>query len=195
MNQETDRWWRLALITALVEYAPGQVLGRTAVVKLPYLLQTLRNVSAGYSFSLYSYGPFDSDVLNDLDYAAFLQAVEVQTVTYPSGYGYNIRPGPKSSYVKQQASVWLREHQADIEWAAREFGSYSATDLGLIATIIYVDRERAASATKIPLEELVRQVRAVKPQFTEAFVTAQVETAQAKGWLMSVLPRANAAPA
>jgi len=41
-----------------------------------YLLQALRKVS-GISLSLYSYGPFDSDVLSDLGTAEDLGAVDL----------------------------------------------------------------------------------------------------------------------
>jgi hypothetical protein len=49
MNTESNR---IALITRLVEKVPG--LGRTALMKYCYFLQTLRRVPLGYSFTLYS---------------------------------------------------------------------------------------------------------------------------------------------
>jgi hypothetical protein len=193
MRPEPSRWQRLGLITALVERAPGQVLGRTAIVKLVYLLQSLRGVEAGYDFSLYSYGPFTSAILNDLDYAAFLKAVEVRTVPNAVGFGYEIRPGPAAGSWKEQAASWLQQYHADIDWVAKTFGSRSATDLELLATLIYADRELAAPGKPVPLAELVRLVRGVKPRFSEGVVTAQAEAAQANGWLRSVAPSANRA--
>src|SRR5262249_12172233 len=61
MTQELAR--RLATIVALVERSSGKSLGRTAVMKLLYFLSALRGVQLGYRFTLYSYGPFDSEVL------------------------------------------------------------------------------------------------------------------------------------
>jgi hypothetical protein len=186
MSRHDERWRRLALITALVERAPGQMLGRTAIVKLVYLLQVFRRVATGYTFSLYSYGPFDSDVLNDLDSAASLKGLQVRTVSYAVGYGYEVRPGPAADYVKRQAASWLVQHSDDIDWVVQKFGGRSASELELLATLIYVDRERAVSGQKILLTELVRQVRGVKPHFPEDYVTAQAQAAQAEGWLGSV---------
>jgi hypothetical protein len=40
----------------------------------------------GYVFRLYTYGPFDADVLNDLETAQSFQSLHVKTVIYPSGY-------------------------------------------------------------------------------------------------------------
>ena len=74
MNDQSAVWIRLAALVTFVESSPSQVLGRTAIVKLPYLFQELYGVSLGYDFRLYTYGPFDSDVLHDLGSAESLGA-------------------------------------------------------------------------------------------------------------------------
>ena len=56
---------RLSLIPVLAESHPSHHIGRTALMKYMYFLQTLRGVQLGYNFSMYSYGPFDADVLSD----------------------------------------------------------------------------------------------------------------------------------
>ena len=71
-KQQDDR---LATIAYLCTRAPGEGIGRTAVMKLCYFLQTLKGVPLGYRFTLYSYGPFDSDVLSDLGTAESRKAV------------------------------------------------------------------------------------------------------------------------
>src|SRR3972149_3482778 len=71
-------WNRLALITALVKEMPG--LGRTAIMKLPFFLVVLRNVPLDYDLRLYTYGPFDSNVLDDLSYAESLEAVKSELI-------------------------------------------------------------------------------------------------------------------
>jgi hypothetical protein len=194
MIEQTSWWRRLALIASLVERAPGQVLGRTAIIKLAYLLQTLRGVPIGYDFRLYTYGPFDSDVLYDLDSACSLQAITVKTVEYPAGYGYEVRPGPEGEKVKTRAADWLRHYEDDINWVVDAFSGRTASDLELLATSVYVDRELAARGQrKVAIEELVRRVREVKPHFSEAAVTQLVRTGQAEGWLSAVVapPQAN----
>ena len=57
---------RLALITVLAARSKGGYMGRTALMKYMYLLQTVRGLPLNYRFTLYSYGPFDADVLVDL---------------------------------------------------------------------------------------------------------------------------------
>src|SRR5450432_1407815 len=87
---------RLAMITELVSRAPAGYVGRTALMKFCYLLQTVRQVPLGYRFTLYSYGPFDSEVLSDLGTAEAMHAVKSNVVSYPGGYGYRIQKSERA---------------------------------------------------------------------------------------------------
>src|SRR5438093_10440773 len=103
MNRE-KRWLeRVGLMAALVEKAPGQNLNRTAIMKLAYFLQVLKNVPLGYDFRLYTYGPFDSDVLDDLGYARVFGAVKERTIIQSNGYRYEIKPGKHASHVQEKS--------------------------------------------------------------------------------------------
>ena len=62
MNAVTSET-RTAILARMVKVAPGQTLGRTQVMKLFYFLQELKGVWLGYDFRLFTYGPFDSEVL------------------------------------------------------------------------------------------------------------------------------------
>lgn len=99
---------RLALIPLMAAESRSGHIGRTALVKYMYFLQTLRGVPLGYRFSLYSYGPFDSEVLADLASAETLSAVQSDPVFYSGGYGYEIRPGARSEWVTRRASNFSR---------------------------------------------------------------------------------------
>ena len=187
MNNQ-DFWWRLALLTTLVKKAPHQTLGRTAIVKMAYFLQVLRGVPLGYDFRLYTYGPFDSQVLSDLEYAQALKAVEARTVLFSGGYRYDVCPGPSATAVEAQASDRLAQHLSNIEWVIEQFGRYTASELELFSTIVYVDRELGAQGqTDVSVDELVRRVREVKPHFTEAQVAILIREGQAKGYLKTLV--------
>ena len=189
MTDQPSMWNRLAALVTLVESSPGKVLGRTAIVKLPYLLQELQGLSLGYDFRLYTYGPFNNEVLNNLTSAESLGAVTVKTVLYQVGYGYEIRVGPAAEAIKAKAADWLREHSRQLAAVAREFGACSASDLELGTTILYADREFAARHEAVTQDVLVRKVRAVKPHFSEAVVQAKVRELQGKGYLLSLAER------
>lgn len=154
---------RIAVITQLAEKSGH--LGRTALVKYCYFLQTLKRVPLGYSFSLYSYGPFDSDVLSDLDTAEALGAVKTHVVTYPGGYGYQIEAGQKADTAKRWGSEFLETYGDRIDWVLAEFGSLNSAQLELASTIVYSDREAAKKFEQLSLDELAHRVHDVKPHF------------------------------
>jgi hypothetical protein len=174
------------LIAALVERAPGQTLGRTALVKLAYLLQVFRRVPLGYDFRLYTYGPFDAEVLNDLARAQALQVVEVKVVLNAVGYGYDIRPGANLDWVKRRAAPWLAQHEEALAWVMSEFGHRSASELELVGTIIYVDRVNQKQKQQVSVDNLVQRVREIKTHFTEDFVKAKVQELVGKQLLSSL---------
>ena len=73
---------RLGVFAELAKSAKN-AFGRTALMKLCYFLQEVKGVPLRYEFSLYSYGPFDSDVLADLQTAVELQILDSTVEHYP----------------------------------------------------------------------------------------------------------------
>ena len=178
---------RAAVIAALAEKYPNENFGRTAVMKLCYFLQTLRRVPLGYHFTLYSYGPFDSDVLSDLDYAEELGAISSVEVHYPSGaYGYRISPTTETGALKDKAAPFLREHKADLDWVIGEFGNMGSAELELASTIVYADREVVRRGSRQTMAELVRRVSDVKPHFTQAQIERTAGQFSEKDLLLSL---------
>jgi hypothetical protein len=178
---------RAALIARLAERSPARCIGRTAVMKFCYLLQTLRRVPLGYHFTLYCYGPFDADVLSDLDAAEALGVVTSSVVPYPGGYGYNIRPTGEVAHVERWAGEFLRRYDTEIGWVLAEFGNLGAVDLELTSTIVYVDFEAARRRETLSRAELARRVQDVKPRFPEPQICGWVELLSQKR-LLSSLP-------
>jgi hypothetical protein len=161
MVARIDQFGRAALITALVEKSTGS-LGRTAVMKCLYFLQELKRVPLGYHFSLYTYGPFDSDVLNDLALAERMGALESQIFQFPGGHGYELHPADTKKLLSR-AEELVSSHKDAIDWVVREFGGRSALDLEMASTLVYVDRSAAEEGSPISLRDLVRKVRNIKP--------------------------------
>ena len=176
---------RMALITRLAEKYPSS-FGRTALMKFCYFLQTLRNVPLGYHFTLYSYGPFDSDVLADLDMAEALGTVQSTVVPYSGGYGYEIKPTDQSQATVRLAADFLGKHQEDIDWVVNEFRGLNSADLELVGTIVYVDREAASAGESLKIEDLVQRVKDVKPRFSESRIQGHVENLSGKNLLCSI---------
>lgn len=184
---------RLALLTVLAERAPAGHIGRTALMKYMYFLQTLRGVPLGYNFSMYSYGPFDSDVLADLSSGEMLNIVDISAVQFSGGYGYRIVPGLRASSAKRNAAQFLTDHGEDIDWLFSVFGRLNSAELELTSTIVYVDREFSKEKQHASISEIAARVNEIKPHFTREQVGGFVEELLSRDVLRSVARKLNRA--
>lgn len=157
---------RMALISVLANLSPQKCLGRTAVMKLLYFLQTVRNVPLGYRFTLYSYGPFDSDVLADLENAETLGVVDSTVVPYSGGYGYQIKVGAGARWLQNRSLRFLKKYERDVRWVVRKFGSLSTAQLELVSTVIFVDRELSENQEELSADAVAEIVKEIKPHFS-----------------------------
>lgn len=186
MNAATPET-RIAVLARMVKNAPSKPLGRTQVMKLFYFLQELKGVPLGYDFRLFNYGPFDSEVLSDLSSACGLGTVVEETVLYPSGYGYAIKPGPHVDRFEAELAaddaLW-----SQVDLVVREFGAFSASELELRSTILFVDREFAGVGQTATAEEIIDRVRHIKPHFDAATIRKRVSEMAEKGHLQTLSP-------
>lgn len=159
MSSETI-FQRLGL---LAEFAKRARLGRTAFMKLLFFLQESQGVPLGYQFSLYSYGPFDSDVLADIATAERLNVLKSSTVYYPSGAGYEYSPGPDLKTVKELSGDFLEEHKMKINWVLENFSRKTAAELELLSTVLFVAKYQNPRT----VEGLVSQVEVIKRHFSQ----------------------------
>lgn len=174
----------VALIANLVARAPTKV-GRTALMKCLFFLKVVKHVPMPYSFGLYTYGPFDSDVLDDLQYAEALGAVEGTLVQYPRARGYEYQRGPKLEEVEKQAKEFLARHEESIDWVLNEFGRRSAIDLEMASTLVYIDRVTNAKKAKATIADLARKVHEVKPHLAFDTIEREARSLKAKGLLQA----------
>ena len=186
-------WDQYGLISELAEGANqrGINLGKTALQKHVYFLQTLHGVNCGYDFKLYTYGPFSAELLADLDGVAGLGGVEI--LYYGDSYGYSIKPGPKSGAIRQNASKFLSDASGAIGAVLDEFGRLSAKDLELCATIVYAEREaHEASGGRPQASTIVEIVCQLKPHFSVDQIRSAVDTLADRGYVTVARSRASA---
>jgi uncharacterized protein len=176
---------RVAILTRMVKNAPGRPLGRTQVMKLFYFLQELKGVRLGYRFRLFNYGPFDSEVLSDISSACGRGTVVEDTVLYPGGYGYAIKPGPQADRFDTQLISDAPELALAVDYVVREFGGFSAAELELRSTIFFVEREFAADGRNASSEDIVERVRLIKPHFDSALIRKRVTEMTERGHLQT----------
>jgi len=173
-------WERMATIATIVQKAPTDSIGRTAVMKCIYFLQVLKDLPLGYNFTLYSYGPFDAHVLTDLEFAETFGFVSATMVPHTSGYSYHIQPGEKAARIGDVAADFIKKHEQDINWVLQTFGNQSARELELSSTIVYVDRE---TDSVLKPDEIIKKVHEIKHHFSERQIREKLDTLNSKGLL------------
>jgi uncharacterized protein YwgA len=148
---------------------PGR-LGKTSMLKLMYLLQEALGVPLGYRFSLYTYGPYDSGVMSDIDYA---DAIGVLSVTYEGDQGYRIAEGPSAG----QPGMPSNAAEA-LNRLLTAFGDLNARDLELRSTVHFVFQE-----TGLHDQQLIAVVQDIKPKYSPAEIESAVNDLKKKGIL------------
>jgi uncharacterized protein YwgA len=170
-------WDRYGLIAEIVERfnAANYRLGKTALQKMIFLLQRSFEVDCDYSYTLYTYGPYSADVARDLDVVAGLGAAQIG---YDFGFaGYEIHPGPAGAELRERAKGFLSKIGPKLDQLIAEFGGFSAKDLELRSTIVYLSK-RGQDKRK-----MVEQVHEVKPHFSRTQIEAAVSELEGKGYV------------
>lgn len=178
----TSSKFRLAVIAQLAERLSGK-LGRTAVMKLTFFLQELKKVPLGYSYRIYTYGPYDGQVLTDLKVAEAIGAVQVEQFQWDGGSGYTIKAGKKPVLSEDDCKL-LSSFEADINWVANEFGDLSASDLEVESTVFFVVKSAEREKQKVSSEAIARAVRAIKPHHPEARILDHISRLQQRGLIV-----------
>ena len=182
---------RAAILARMVSKAPERKLGRTQVMKLFYFLQELKGIPLGYDFRLFTYGPFDSEVLSDLATACCVDTVSEKTVIYPRGYGYEITPGPLAERLQNDLARTDLGLTAQVDEVVREFGSLGAAELELRSTILFVDRELGRAGTTVTARDVSARVHQIKPHFDQPAILNRIAEMKVKGWLECLPEQAN----
>jgi len=177
-------WRKYALIAELAKRldSVSSQFGKTALQKLIFLLQEVHMVDLGYDFKLYSYGPFDSQLLGDLDLIENWGCVSVQPVNTMLG-GYQISPTDKVDSIRHKAASFLDSPATKkaIDDLVSNYGRMTAKDLELRATIVYVERNLRRKGVSPDRDKVCRLVGEIKSKFTSQEIGQAVDELNEKG--------------
>ena len=168
MKVINELWKKVGLISYLtkrLELVKRQ-FGKTAVMKYLYILQEVFKVQLGYEFSLYTYGPYCSDVLSDLDYTEAIDGVKIYLVDKGTG-GYRIKPSNKTDEYIEKSKDFILQNENKINKVIELFGNMSAKDLELRTTIIYLYKNYLQNKWDIDSDAIASDVRELKPYFSK----------------------------
>ncbi|CAN5168436.1 hypothetical protein BH10PLA2_BH10PLA2_18190 [soil metagenome] len=155
-------------------------------MKLFYFLQELKGVALGYDFRLFTYGPFDSEVLSDLATACSLNQVKESPVTYSRGYGFDITAGPHADRLSCELETNHSVICSEVDAVIQDFGSFGAAELELRSTVLFVDREFCQVKSAHTSSEIFERVRQIKPHFSDTVIQERISEMKGKGWLQSI---------
>jgi uncharacterized protein YwgA len=178
-----DTTIRHGVITELAKRTQerGMNLGKTALQKHVYFLQSIHDVDVGYDFRLHTYGPFSQQILSDLDALEFIDGVDI---TYDSSVnGYRIKAGPNADSVVSEAEDFLEEASDSIDVVLEDFGQLNAKELELRATIVFAERDFQSRTGAPKHDELASKVSSIKPHFSLDNINAAIQELAGKGYI------------
>ncbi len=176
-------WNRYALIAELAKRMNGvsPQFGKTALQKFVYFLQEIYGVDCGYEFELYSYGPFAAQLLGDLDLVAHFGCISIEPVLSGTG-GYEIAPTEQADSIRSRAEVFLNDENTakSLDALVEDFGTQTARDLELRATIVYVERDFRRKDRQANRSEVCHTVGQIKPKFLSSEIEQALDELSGK---------------
>ncbi|MCL2134315.1 MAG: hypothetical protein FWH37_02010 [Candidatus Bathyarchaeota archaeon] len=169
----------------LREYAIAHVakklsgLSKTGMMKAMYLLQQVYKVPLNYEFSIYTYGPYDVEVLTYTDIAERDGLVRIVQYDLAEGsVGYKIYA--KSSKLDDN---FPKECTDAIDEIVKNFQDYTARKWELTATIVYVYNAHIMNGTSMDKSTLCNRVYELKPHFDKSDIRTEYDKLERIGFL------------
>ncbi|MCL2611286.1 MAG: hypothetical protein FWE02_06385 [Defluviitaleaceae bacterium] len=139
-------------------------IGKTAVMKVMFMLQSVKNCDLDYDFSIYTYGPYSADVTEDLDTLIFNDLVistfsETEGTSY-SGYAFSLKDGTKLPEISEKDIDSLK----DIIKFSQE--KKTAKNLELYSTTIYMYNHYKRNKRENNELDILKNVNEIKPHFS-----------------------------
>ena len=158
-------------------------IGKTALMKAAFMLQQVKKLNLDYNFSIYTYGPYSSEVTEDVDDLVFKQ-LAISTIYHQNSYvGYELN-------VSDEGNAYAERLDQNSKTAIAEIVGFikgkSAKDLELYATVIYIDRLYAKNNSwEKHSNSIVEKVHEIKPHFKKDIIGSAFNMLKESGYLAS----------
>lgn len=149
-----------SLILSTIRMNPG--LGKTATMKVIFMVQEVKGIQGGYDFSIYTYGPYAAAVMEDIDHLTSCGLVSCTMYRSHTYIGYELNLQPSGMEVTPHLSKSELSALEDVVQFAR---GKSAKELELYSTIIYIDRLFKKISTTFSEADVAKRVNEIKPHF------------------------------
>ena len=165
---------RLSTILELLRRSTKKV-GKTFIQKAVYVLQDWLGWDSDYKFKLHYYGPYSSDLSDDLDILNELGLIEMVF----NGHGYDIGITKEGTHFLGEHLEAYMPNQPKIERAISLVGKDDVRNMELIGTVLYF--AKLAGDEK----EITALVNTVKPHFNDETIQESIRYLREEGVLSS----------
>lgn len=155
---------RTNTIIHLLKLLEGQQVGKKSIQKLVYFLQKF-GVDLNYRYKMYHYGPYCSELSNDLDIMDMMDTVNIEDSS--TTYGYSITLGESGKEQASDIEQLLYSDREHFDKLLSVFGECSAKELELYATMHLVERILRKREQDWSQESVTREVKILKPKYPD----------------------------
>ena len=148
-------------------------MGKTAVMKVLFILQQVKGINLGYDFSIYTYGPYCSDITEDVDGLISRNLITSSMYPYQNYIGYKLNV---TDIWKNNIKQLQNQENEALSDVLNFVNGKSAKDLELYSTIIYVDSLYSKNNWKKAATSIVKKIKELKPHFEETTINDAYET-------------------
>ena len=165
-------------ILNIVQKDPG--LGKTALMKVIFMLQEVMGVKTEYDFSIYTYGPYDTNVMEDIDELCARGLITCSMYPYQTYIGYSLDITDTGKHSLHSLSD--KEDKA-LENIVHFAKNKNAKELELYSTIIYVDKLFKKNSWPADNTTIINKVKEIKPHFSEDMISTAFSCLQEKRYI------------
>jgi len=172
---------RVDVMHELATKKPG--LGKTAMMKYLFLLQQIYKMPLDYDFEIYTFGPYSTEVMEDIDFAECQNIISMKTASYSPGHvGYSI-------YAEdfQADKSFSTSFEKEINELLKLFGKKNAKELELSTTTVYLYHNSKMNDWDCSKEAIAHDVHEIKPHFSLKTIKAEYDSLETNGILKKVV--------
>ena len=148
-------------------------IGKTAVMKYTFFLQRIFGLKLGYSFDIYTYGPYSSDVSGDLDSLIFYGFVDAEIYSYNKSSAYKLKITEKGEKIRAELSP---DEKQKLHQVLCLFGDKKVRNLELVSTILYfADLYERIGQEDSEGYSIIKNVKEIKPHFDLVEIEGEFE--------------------
>ena len=163
---------RLTVILELLRRSKTKV-GKTFIQKAVYVLQNWLGWDSDYKFKLHYYGPYSSDLSDDLNVLNELGLIEM----FFNGHSYDISITAEGKRFTGEHLENCMSNQTQIERTISLIGQDNVKNMELIGTVLYFSE---LSNNEL---EVAKLVNTVKPHFLDDTIKGTIKYLREEGIL------------